>query len=184
MTDPTDQDTMDSTSDKCVFCKKIAANDIEAHADGMVIFTPLNPVVEGHKLFVHTQHTTNAVSDPKITGLLFEYASYYGKGKQFNLITSAGTDATQTIMHTHAHYVPRTKADGLQLPWSDQANATASKLASALASQRTQLLEEAMAKLPTQKTDDSDPQTTMYNAGYNECLWDWRQALLELKERK
>jgi histidine triad (HIT) family protein len=39
--------------------------------------------------------------------------------KSFNLITSQGAAATQTVMHLHLHLVPRTDGDGLKLPWSE-----------------------------------------------------------------
>jgi histidine triad (HIT) family protein len=34
-----------------------------------------------------------------------------------NIITSAGTEATQTVFHLHVHIVPREAGDGLELPW-------------------------------------------------------------------
>jgi histidine triad (HIT) family protein len=36
----------------------------------------------------------------------------------FNIITSAGRDATQTVDHLHLHLVPRRPGDGLALPWA------------------------------------------------------------------
>jgi hypothetical protein len=42
-------------------------------------------------------------------------------GGQWNLITSAGTDATQSVFHLHVHLVPRRPNDGLKLPWSEKA---------------------------------------------------------------
>jgi histidine triad (HIT) family protein len=41
------------------------------------------------------------------------------KNEDFNLITSRGKFATQTILHTHIHYVPRRENDGLFLPWTE-----------------------------------------------------------------
>jgi histidine triad (HIT) family protein len=38
--------------------------------------------------------------------------------RDYNLITSGGREATQTVMHAHVHYVPRRRGDGLKLPWS------------------------------------------------------------------
>jgi histidine triad (HIT) family protein len=35
-----------------------------------------------------------------------------------NIITSAGSDATQTVFHLHLHVVPRRAGDGLALPWT------------------------------------------------------------------
>lgn len=49
-----------------------------------------------------------------------ESAAAYGEamGTDFNLITSAGAAATQTVAHLHVHYVPRRTGDGLGLPWT------------------------------------------------------------------
>lgn len=106
----------------CVFCKLMGTDIVETCADGVVSFTPLNPVTSGHKLFVHEQHTTDAAHDPIVTGKVFEQAAYHGKthGESFNLITSKGSEATQTVFHLHVHYVPRIKDDGLHLPWTNQ----------------------------------------------------------------
>jgi diadenosine tetraphosphate (Ap4A) HIT family hydrolase len=41
-------------------------------------------------------------------------------GLQANIITSIGPAASQTVMHTHLHIVPRTEGDGLHLPWTGQ----------------------------------------------------------------
>ena len=40
--------------------------------------------------------------------------------RDYNVITSAGRAATQTVMHLHFHLVPREPGDGLMLPWSDK----------------------------------------------------------------
>lgn len=108
----------------CVFCEKIGKYDSVEMADGYrtYSFEPLNPVVEGHRLFVSMVHTIDARDRPDITGEVFTAASWYGqeKGGDFNLITSAGSAATQTVMHLHVHYVPRREGDGLHLPWTGQ----------------------------------------------------------------
>lgn len=108
--------------DDCVFCKLIAdgkAYEIDA---GVYRFTPLNPVVEGHKLFVSSVHTDNASESPAITGMLFAAASKWAgvPANEYNLITSVGKHATQTVFHLHVHYVPRVAGDGLHLPWTGQ----------------------------------------------------------------
>jgi len=38
--------------------------------------------------------------------------------EEFNLITSAGKNATQSVFHLHVHLVPRVAGDGLSLPWT------------------------------------------------------------------
>ena len=51
-----------------------------------------------------------------------EFAARWAEGQEddFNLITSSGPAATQTIPHIHVHYVPRWPGDGLHLPWTGQ----------------------------------------------------------------
>jgi histidine triad (HIT) family protein len=109
----------------CVFCNRIDAADYRGSARGCVRFEPLNPVTPGHMLFVHRVHSSSAAEQPWITGLVFETAADHGRviGLPFNLITSVGAAATQTIRHLHIHYLPRRVNDGLMLPWTSQESA-------------------------------------------------------------
>lgn len=108
----------------CVFCKIIdgtyIADDFRQMGLGIVSFIPLNPVTPGHRLFVPTEHSINAGEGPMCAASAFEEACDWGDagGEDFNIITSAGKNATQTIFHTHIHYVPRRPDDGLMLPWT------------------------------------------------------------------
>lgn len=120
----------------CVFCKIIAGEEpatFVAEWDETVAFLPLNPVVEGHVLFVPREHVIAAHDVPAVTaqvaGRLAEWAwtvqlatAYRRAGhrEEYNLITSFGAAATQTIPHLHIHYVPRRAGDGLALPWTGQ----------------------------------------------------------------
>jgi histidine triad (HIT) family protein len=106
----------------CVFCNHDNINGIELLVDNIYMFTPLNPVVPGHKCFIHKEHTANASSDPNIYAEVSKVAALYAglQGVPFNLITSAGEEATQSVRHLHVHYVPRAEADGLYLPWTNQ----------------------------------------------------------------
>jgi hypothetical protein len=40
--------------------------------------------------------------------------------ESFNLITSVGAAATQTVRHLHIHLIPRREGDALALPWTGQ----------------------------------------------------------------
>jgi histidine triad (HIT) family protein len=112
--------------DGCVFCDIIAADDstvIVAATERCVIFKPLNPVTEGHLLVVPDRHVASAAEDWGLTGHVFEIAALWAShvgARAFNLITSAGPAATQTIEHLHVHIVPRYDGDGLHLPWTGQ----------------------------------------------------------------
>lgn len=109
----------------CVFCEIVKngnAVGFEAHGRMVVSFFPLNPVTQGHRLFVPVTHNISAAEGSANASLAFHWAAIWGRDEdeEFNIITSAGANATQTVFHTHIHYVPRHKGDGLKLPWSDQ----------------------------------------------------------------
>ncbi|PKQ59706.1 hypothetical protein B5566_02340 [Mycobacterium sp. MHSD3] len=89
---------------------------------GNAILVPLNPVVDGHVLVIGRYHTTDAAEDPSVTSDLMFSAALWVKSRkiQANIITSIGPDATQTVLHTHLHVVPRRENDGLHLPWTGQ----------------------------------------------------------------
>jgi histidine triad (HIT) family protein len=108
----------------CVFCDYTPTPPAEVRyewPDALVI-KPLNPVTDGHVLIVPKAHVANAADDPTITAATFARAAEWTRlrpDEAFNLITSVGPLATQTVMHLHVHYVPRREGDGLSLPWSD-----------------------------------------------------------------
>lgn len=110
----------------CPFCDKIA-NGGDEH--GPVVyesktvrsFAPLNPVTEGHRLFVPIFHAPRAESNVSVTGAVFTQAARCARWAgyaAYNLIQSNGAAATQSVPHMHVHLVPRRDGDGLALPWS------------------------------------------------------------------
>jgi diadenosine tetraphosphate (Ap4A) HIT family hydrolase len=103
----------------CSFCRRISRGEYDKKLPGWS-FEPLDPVTPGHRLFVSSQHVTDAAEDWYTTGRVFSNAADYARreGVPFNLITSAGSAATQTVFHFHVHYLPRSEGDGLLLPWS------------------------------------------------------------------
>lgn len=111
----------------CAFCT-IAAGD----APASIVFrtwqtiglVPLNPVTPGHVLVMPHAHVDDAADEPDITAETMRAAAEYAKRQDvpFNLITSAGAAATQTVFHLHVHYVPRAAGDGLALPWTGQSS--------------------------------------------------------------
>ena len=117
------------TKADCVFCEIVAgrapAQIVSDGADAIAI-VPLNPVVSGHVLVIPKDHVADAAEDPALTGDVMEMAAAYAKRRlgvlygSFNLITSVGAPATQTVMHLHVHLVPRREGDGLALPWTGQ----------------------------------------------------------------
>lgn len=105
----------------CPFCAIIsgAPVDLIAHWPNVWAITPLNPVTPGHVLFIPTVHVTDFTTDPNVSAsLMFRAAQWaQGMGGQWNLITSKGKDATQSVLHLHVHLVPRRVGDNLALPW-------------------------------------------------------------------
>ena len=109
------------TTPNCVFCEIVAgrspATFVEQWPDA-VAFRPLTPVVEGHTLVIPRQHVADAADNPQVTALTMERAAQLaGRHDSFNIITSAGKAATQSIFHLHVHVVPRAPDDGLMTPW-------------------------------------------------------------------
>lgn len=105
---------------KCVFCERIEKGEYDDKFANHVWFEPLNPVTKGHRLVVPVVHTPN-LNDTELeadqTGWALRYFTN-DLATDYNIITSSGDNATQTIQHLHFHIVPRTKNDGLKLPWS------------------------------------------------------------------
>jgi histidine triad (HIT) family protein len=87
-----------------------------------VCFEPLNPVTPGHLLVVPVDHAANIneYRDVEQTGWALRY--FTNGLDEYNIITSKGSNATQTIQHLHFHIVPRRKGDGLSLPWAAHPN--------------------------------------------------------------
>jgi histidine triad (HIT) family protein len=116
---------MSAVNAPCVFCEIIAghspADMVYAWLDA-VAFRPRNPVTPGHVLVVPRVHVEDAALDPVITGVAFTRAAAYAQypGRSYNLITSVGRNATQSVFHLHVHVVPRRAGDGLPLPWTPQ----------------------------------------------------------------
>lgn len=119
----------------CVFCERVENKQYEHRYTGfgveeeldVVRFEPLNPVTPGHKLFVPAKHLEwrdfdweSSVHDGVATAIWWATQFGVGVAKSFNIITSNGSPATQTIPHVHVHLVPRREGDGLHLPWTGQ----------------------------------------------------------------
>lgn len=123
----------------CVFCEILYSHQtapgtgptkIVFDGVGVLGIVPLNPVVEGHVIFMPRKHVRDAVEDPLVTGYVTQATAEYikqvqrhdpvGEPSAFNIITSIGKDATQSVFHLHVHVVPRQNGDGLHLPWTGQ----------------------------------------------------------------
>lgn len=114
-----------SDTKPCVFCNpseiKSTIRFIRGRTTGVhcMVFEPLRPVTPGHELVVPVEHSTDASDAARLAAGAMEVAAeVMHLHPAANIITSKGAAATQTVMHTHLHVVPREPGDGLQLPWS------------------------------------------------------------------
>lgn len=106
----------------CVFCRIVAgvepATVLWRDVASMVI-VPLNPVTDGHVIAIPFGHASDFATSWYITAdamyAAFEYTQTLTE--DFNIITSKGVTATQSVFHLHVHIVPRRENDGLALPW-------------------------------------------------------------------
>jgi histidine triad (HIT) family protein len=108
---------------ECIFCKIVAGKapaTVVRRFSNSIIIRPLEPVTEGHVLVIPHKHVSDYTEDMNVTALTASAASAYARtlNTDSNLITSAGTIATQSVFHLHMHVVPRRRGDGLKLPWS------------------------------------------------------------------
>lgn len=113
----------DLSSEFCPFCDKVANGSAEKAGRFSTVYTfePLNPVTEGHRLFIPRNHVEEGdFIAPTTIGSIFSMAAIHASKQKedYNLIINVGKDASQTIPHLHAHYVPRRPQDGLHLPWT------------------------------------------------------------------
>ncbi|MFE1109681.1 HIT family protein [Streptomyces rochei] len=109
------------TEQPCPFCEIVAgrapAEIVREWPDALAI-VPLKPIVEGHVLVIPRDHVQDFVTDPDVSALTMYRASELVSGMgSYNLITSKGRPATQSVFHLHLHLVPRAENDGLALPW-------------------------------------------------------------------
>lgn len=117
----------------CVFCEIVAGRspaDVVFYTPHVIGITPLNPVTEGHVIFIPKKHVDDAITDTAATAITMKVASRYGKERassdSMNLITSVGEEATQSVFHLHIHLVPRRFGDLLSLPWTPSREVTSS----------------------------------------------------------
>lgn len=107
--------------DSCVFCEIVEGKSpakIVREWEDAVALIDANPIVDGHMLVIPRKHVTDVTEDPDVSSAVMRAAAELAEAP-CNIITSAGSEATQTVFHLHLHVVPRTAHDGLALPWAD-----------------------------------------------------------------
>lgn len=118
----------DIVDPSCVFCRIVRGlepADVVWHWPSAMAFRPLKPVAVDHILVVPRTHVPDFRADPVVSADTMRCAAElaaqrWPSSQSVNLITSSGTDATQTVFHLHVHLVPRRAGDGLPLPWTPQ----------------------------------------------------------------
>ena len=116
----------------CRFCQIIAAREYAESDRGIVSFAPLHPVRPGHLLIVPRRHVVDALEDARLTGRAVEFAARMAAAHDLapcNIMTNVGADACQRVFHLHWHIIPRSKGDGLMLPWTETQAIAAGALA-------------------------------------------------------
>ncbi|MFI0900590.1 HIT family protein [Streptomyces sp. NPDC020983] len=109
------------TTDPCPFCEIVAGRapaTVVAEWPEALAIEPLNPVTRGHLLVIPRQHVRDFVENPQVSAATMLCAAEFLTGMgSYNLITSKGRPATQSVFHLHLHLIPRAEDDGLALPW-------------------------------------------------------------------
>lgn len=105
---------------ECVFCDIVAGraeqNRVWEGTDAIAITPRPNPKNDGHLLIIPRRHVVHAAEDPALFGRMAAWAAYLAVGiKHFNIYTSAGEHASQTVFHLHVHLIPREENDGIVL---------------------------------------------------------------------
>lgn len=112
----------------CAFCEILAGTapaDIICRGPHAVAFAPLEPAARGHALVIPATHVTSFLSADvevlsevtRVSQLVARAISKALNPDGFNLITSAGHAATQSIFHLHIHVVPRWEGDRMGDIW-------------------------------------------------------------------
>jgi histidine triad (HIT) family protein len=113
-----------STVDGCPFCPNnwdnldVVASWADSDGYQIAVVVPLNPMVDGHVLFICSVHTQDASADPSIAAALSRAGAWWIKQNQIeaNILANCGAAAGQTVFHTHFHVIPRVAGDDVNLP--------------------------------------------------------------------
>ncbi len=112
----------------CEFCRVVRGDepaDVIYENEVTMAFAPIAPAVGGHTLVIPRQHVVDFLDAGD--ELLGEVASTTRRvalaiksalsPEGFNVITSSGEAATQTVFHLHIHVVPRWGHDRMGEIW-------------------------------------------------------------------
>jgi histidine triad (HIT) family protein len=112
------------TTQPCPFCEIVAGRapaTIVREWDDAIAIVPRGGVNDTHVLIIPRRHVADAGVEPEVSARTMACAAeLMAEHPAANIITSKGTDATQTVFHLHVHVIARTPGDGLPLPWTPQ----------------------------------------------------------------
>jgi histidine triad (HIT) family protein len=116
-------------SENCIFCGIVAGtipSTRVAENDRAIAFMDIAPATPGHLLVIPREHSTDlreAAPEDLIAATLLAQ-SLVGRvidrledATGANLLSCIGSDAWQSVFHTHLHVIPRYPNDPLVLPW-------------------------------------------------------------------
>ncbi len=97
--------------DDCLFCKMVAGEipcDKVFESDKVLGFKDIYPQARTHLLFIHKEHTSNVnqMSGEQIATIFEAIKTHTEEGlveAGFRIVTNFGSNAGQTVFHTHFH---------------------------------------------------------------------------------
>ncbi len=102
----------EASKDNCLFCK-IVRGELPCQKvfenENVLGFEDIQPSSKVHNLFIHKKHTSDVNEMPHLQlGDIFaaikEWCEDQGLSKSgFRVVTNVGSDAGQTVFHTHFH---------------------------------------------------------------------------------
>lgn len=111
----------------CLFCK-IIRGKVPSYTvfenDDVKAFLDLSQINPGHTLMVPKKHITNffdyTTEDAQrflqyIPAIANAIKNYDSKITGMNITTNNGASASQVVMHSHVHFIPRFEGDGLKI---------------------------------------------------------------------
>ncbi|MEU6990329.1 nucleoside 2-deoxyribosyltransferase domain-containing protein [Streptomyces sp. NPDC046465] len=116
-----------TSPEPCPFCEIVAARApatiLREWSDALAI-KPRGGVNDGHVLVIPRTHVADAGTDPTVSARTMACAAeLMAEMPSANIITSKGSEATQSVYHLHLHVLPRSADDKLLLPWTPQQEA-------------------------------------------------------------
>lgn len=105
--------------DPCVFCRRIAAQDVSHANDHAVAFPDAFPVAEGHTLVVPRRHEADLFELPNaeraatwaLVDEIHAELDHRLTPDGFNVGVNSSPAAGQTVAHAHVHVIPRWVGD-------------------------------------------------------------------------